>query len=518
MCRIGGTVGYTKEQALSILQKQQKGGPDLSRLQTISEQVHFMHNLLSIIGHAEQPISGDRYIMTFNGCIYNYKEIDPYATSDTQMLIDLFDKKGLKALDDLNGMWAIGLYDTLQENIHLIVDRFSQKPIYYYHSGNKFAFASNPAALYPLLPSLEIDKDALQSYWLLGSVMGENGIFKGIKKLCASEHLTYEIQANTITIERYYEPKFQDNTSDIKDLVIDAIQKVKVSDVPVHIFLSGGIDSTLVASQFENGNAIHLDSPEYIYAQEVANRFNIDLKRVFPEDIDIEACLTDYSLNSGEPTMAGLIPYITAKEVSKFGRVVITGNGADEGFFGYDRTKQDMCIPQRQHMIRSIIPDREMYNFLYPIIAEKFDFKDERLSTGQWFELMAYVQFDLNKTLDSASMCHGLEVRSPFLDHRLVEMALSIPESVHRKQGNKTILKEMVRNLGFKDPFINRPKLGFSLHKKPADMEAQLNKAWSWVKQEGFLTVSDSQLSGRDYQYLRMSALGFYYWHKTHFK
>jgi asparagine synthase (glutamine-hydrolysing) len=506
-CRISGTVNYLPSVCISMVEKQHKGGPDLNAIQRDGNVV-FGHNLLAIIGHQEQPINNAHSMLTFNGCWYNYKDFYPYLTSDTLAVSEHFKAKGIKAIDDINGMFAIGLLDKCEQKIHLFADRFGQKPLYYYFNGLKFAFASNPAALYPLLPSLEIDKEALQSYWLLGSVMGSDGIFKGIKKLCASEHLTYDIQANTVTIERYYEPKFQDNTSGIEDLVVDAIQKVSVSDVPVHIFLSGGIDSTLVASQFQNGNAIHLDSPEYIYAQEVANRFNIDLKRVFPEDIDIEACLTDYSLNSGEPTMAGLIPYITAKEVSKFGRVAITANGADELFFGYERMKNKFEQPKGIFRMSAFNED---HIWVEPPWSENQGWR-------QWVELQTYIQYDLNKTLDSASMCHGLEVRSPFLDHRLVEMALSIPESVHRKQGNKTILKNMLRKMGFKDQFLNRPKLGFSLHKKPADMEAQLNQAWSWVKREGYLELNDNQLSGRDYQYLRMSALGFYYWHKAWFK
>lgn len=437
--------------------------------------------------------------MTFNGCIYNYKELYPYLTSDTLALLEHFTLKGLDALDDLNGMFAIGLYDRIDHKIHLIVDRFGQKNLYYYHDNDKFAFASNPAALYPLLPSKEINKDALQSYWLLGSVMGEDSILKGIKKVCASEIVTYNVSTSTLERRRWYEPKFQDNTSDIEELVLDAIDKVKVADVPIHIFLSGGVDSTLVASRFEGGQAIHLDSPEYVHAQFVAEKYKINLKRVFPEDIEVEKTLTDYSLYSGEPTMSGMIPYITAKEASKFGKVAITANGADELFFGYNRTSQFVTKVQWDHIFR----DLGYTNHLKYIL------------NGRKLELESYVQFDLNKTLDFSSMAHGLEVRSPFLDHRLVEMALSILEPDHRKKGNKTILKAILTKLGFKDEFINRQKLGFSLHKNPKDLDKLQQNAWLWCRHNGFLKVDDKKLNGRDYQYLRMSALGFYYWHKA---
>lgn len=503
MCRISGTVGYSKDQALKILDHQKRGGPDLSRLM-IDENIHLGHNLLSIIGHTVQPIKGDRYIMTFNGCIYNYKEIDPYATSDTEVLLNLFDKKGLKALDDLNGMFAIGLYDAKKEKIHLIVDRFGQKQLYYTHQGDKFAFASNPGALYDLLDRKEIDKDALQSYWLLGSVMGENGILKGIKKVCASEIVTFDIKTNQVSTSRWYEPKFHVE-QDLEGLIYDAIDKVKVADVPVYILLSGGIDSTLVASRNQNGNAIHLDGPELPYAELVAKKYNVNLKVVNPEDFKPETVLSDYSEFSGEPTMAGMIPYITVRELSKFARVGITANGADELFFGYNRTKQDTTDFSNLFRWNTI-----SWN-------EQLDYINcTAFGGGRRKELDTYVQFDLNKTLDYASMAHGVEMRSPFLDHRLVEAALSIPESIHRKRGNKTILKDILLKMGFDRQFTDRPKLGFSLFKKPIDIQDKLNLSWHWVKKEGFLECD--KLNGRDEQYLKMSALGFYYWHKTIFK
>jgi asparagine synthase (glutamine-hydrolysing) len=317
--------------------------------------------------------------------------------------------------------------------------------------------------------------------------------------------VTYDIREDKITTERYYEPKFQENTNGIEDLVLDAIRKVKVSDVPVHIFLSGGIDSTLVASQFEGGDAIHLDSPEWIYAKQAADRFQVKLKRVFPEDIEVEPNLRDFSFQAGEPCMAALIPYITAKEVSKFGRVAVTANGADELFFGYDRTSDNVTTKQYFHILRGIEEKKQWLKGMYTC--------DQQLSNGRWFELNSYVQYDLNKTLDFASMCHALEVRSPFLDHRLVEMALSIPEAVHRKGEPKHILKDMLRKFSFKNDFLSRPKIGFSLHKQPKDLDKLIQKAWYWVQAEGFLRIDEKKLNGRDLRYLQMSALSFYYWY-----
>jgi asparagine synthetase B (glutamine-hydrolysing) len=134
---------------------------------------------------------------------------------------------------------------------------------------------------------------------------------------------------------------------------------------------------------------------------------------------------------------------------------------------------------------------------------------------GKMWELNGFIQFDLNKTLDFASMCHSLEVRSPFLDHRLVEMALSIPESKHRAEGNKTILKRMLRKFGFNDQFLNRPKIGFSLHKTPTRMPELIKKALNWCITNKYLVCDWNTLNGRDQRYLEMSCLGFYYWYHT---
>lgn len=501
MCRISGIVNFPQQSIIPMLEVQRNGGPDLSKFVTYNN-VTLGHNLLSVIGYQPQPLEKDRYIMTFNGTWYDYRSFYPYSTSDSISLLDHFGRRGLYALKDVNGMFAIGLYDKIDQKIHLIVDRFGQKQLYYYHDGNKFAFASNPSALYHLLPKKEINKEALHTYWLLGSVMGEDSILKGIKKVCAGEIVTFDINSGTVDRDKWYWPQYIQNAFDtIEDVVIDAIDKVKVADVPIHIFLSGGIDSTLVASRFSNGDAIHLDSPELIYAKQAAEKFNINLKLVKPHSIEVEKNLMEYCLFSGEPSMAALIPYITAKEVSKYGRVAITANGADELFFGYDRMGNV----------------NTGLNGIFRRTA--FDYNPFVKKAGpQFLELNTYVQYDLNKTLDFASMANGVEMRSPFLDHRLVEAATSIPEQLHCKRGNKTILRDMLAKHGFGKDFLDRPKIGFSLHKKPTDLDKHIRNAWQWVRSNGFLNFEEGKLNGRDKAYLEMSALGFYYWYKTYLK
>jgi len=493
MCGISGTVGFTDEhECLNMMDHQDNRGPDNAFYKDVNfdPRIYLGHNRLSILDlseNANQPlVCGDRYTLTYNGEIYNFKDFYPYATNDARAYLGYIGKVGHEtALKSANGMYAYCLYDAVLNQIHLVVDRFGQKPLYYYHSGANFAFASSVGALMQLRDKWSIDQDGLQSYWLLGSTMGENSMISGIKRLTGSHHLIYDIQSNTVKIERYWEPKFQNNTSGIEDLIFDAINKVKVSDVPVYTFLSGGIESTLVASQCKGMNAVHLDGPEYKYAREAADKFGMNLITVDPQQIDVVECLKDYAFQSGEPSMAALIPYITARETSKCAKVAISANGADELFFGYDRTRENMTPKQAEHIFRM-----PLTNWSYPYFEDRYD---PFISLGRWYELTTYVQYDLNKTLDSASMCHSLEVRSPFLDHRLVEMALSIPEGKHfdPRLGRKAILKRMLQKMGFGSEFLTRPKLGFSLHREPDGMEALKDQAWKFCKENGFLTLND---------------------------
>lgn len=524
MCGIAGGVNIDVRPALV---HQVKRGPDHLGMDVWPDHnTMIAHNRLSILDlsqNGNQPMSSGRYTLTYNGEIYNYREMQSYlyasddlgncpGGNDAKTLLLYIEKFCLsEAFRIANGMYAFCCFDAELQQIHLVVDRFGQKPLYYCHDGASFAFASSVGALMQLRDKWKIDEEGLQSYWLLGSTMGENSMISGIKRLTGSHHLTYDIRANSIEIERYWTPKYIENTSGIEDLVLDAINKVKVSDVPVYTFLSGGIDSTLVASQMRGMNAVHLDSPEYFYAHQVAEKFGMNLVKVNPLNIDVEAALKDYAFQSGEPSMAALIPYITSKEVNKLGaKVAISANGADELFFGYDRTKERVIDCDKGHLFRSLPNEYQPFRECF----WGFSF-DERISEGRMFELQTYVQFDLNKTLDAASMCHSLEVRCPFLDHRLVEMALSIPEEVHRKQGNKTILKNMLRKMGFDDKFLNRPKLGFSLHQEPEGLDLLKIQAWQFVKQNGFLKCDDRTLTPRDKKYLEMSALSFWMWYQV---
>lgn len=468
---------------------------------------HTRLSILDLSANGNQPLQTERYVMSFVGEIYSYKEMFSYLNAnddladhtlpgDSQVLIRYFQKFGIdKTLRDINGMFAIVLYDKIENKVHLICDRFGQKSIYYYHDNEIFAAASCPSALLHLKEKWQISEQGLASYWKLGATM-DNSIWDGITRVYAAERVTYNTSTRLVTTERYWQPEYKPH-EDLRELIIDSIKKVKVADVPVYIFLSGGIDSSVVASQ-GFAHAVHMDGKEFEYAEQVAQRFCINLHVVSPGKFDGVECMTDYVSKCGEPSAAALIPYIVSRETSKLCKVAVSANGADELFFGYDRMSDEVSTNQYFHIFRN------GFDYIQNDIS-----CDERLSSGRWLELQTYVQHDLNKTLDFASMAHGLEVRAPFLDHRLVEAALSVPQA---EIGRKALLKQMLREQGFDDQFLNRPKMGFTLYQKPVNYD--VDAAYRWCVQHGWL--KDGKRSPRDNMYLKAAAFSFKVWWETY--
>lgn len=511
MCGIAGGYNVPRGTLEKMLAHQHSRGPDYTGIQKIGNVI-FGHNRLAIVDRSEksnQPIVEPDRMLSYNGEIYNYDR--EYYPSDT---VDLFhaiqplweaERKIAETLNDLNGMFAFALYEN--DTILLVRDRFGIKPLYYTHQKDFFAFASTPAALTYTKPNWEISQKGVQEYLSLGATM-LHSMFEGIVAVPPGHYVTFNIRDNTVKTTRWYYPKFIENAKEvIKEKVIQAIDRVKLTcDWPQIILLSGGIDSSLVASRYHSLSGIHLSSPEKEYSERVANTYGIHLIHVDPCNESAEQGLTDFITKSGEPTMAGLIPWITCKEIAKAGyRVAITANGADELFFGYERMKD--ITDQMQHIFRQ-------FPFTNMTISDNLAPFIHHFGPNQWFEICTYLMFDLNKTLDYASMCHSVEVRVPYLDHELVEAALSIPMEQHvAKYGNKHILKEMLLELGFDYEFIHRPKVGFSLHNTPYDWHTLQDKAKKWYERSGYeqLPVNSTP---RQEAYHQSTITGLYLWHK----
>jgi len=523
MCAIAGGFNITRETVEKMCVHQGSRGPDNTGIEQIGKVI-FGHNRLSIIDKSErsnQPVLYKPDMMVYNGEIYNsliHKNktypSDTLSLADRMYFVD--DDYDLEEeLNLLQGMFAYAYFNGETSKIYLIRDRFGIKPLYFTRQKDFFAFASTPAALTYTKPNWSRSEKGFQEYLSLGATM-LNSMFEGIEAVPPGHYVVFNCNDHSLQVKRWYYPKFIDNAYEkIEEKVNEAIERVKLScDWPQVILLSGGIDSSLVASHYQGREAIHLASPEQEYAQKVADKFNIKLHNVHPANYSAEECLTDYITKSGDPTMAGLIPYITCKEISRLGyRVAITANGADELFFGYDRMKGEI-LDQRNHIHRYFPFSEDIIDDVY--LKFSLLFTRHKLPSMQWFEICTYLMFDLNKTLDFASMCHSVEVRVPYLDHELVEAALSIPMEQHvAKYGNKTILKKMLLDMGFDFNFIHRPKVGFSLHHEPNDLQDLKNKAIKWYKSTNYPALPPES-TPRQEAYHQMTVVGLYLWSRIY--
>lgn len=508
MCRHSGIVSKIKSHDLAIkmAEHQFKGGPDHTGFWS-NDDIIMSHNRLSIIDtsvNGNQPMYTDRWVLSFVGEIYNYRElktkIAPRAWksyNDTETLLFYFDQFGIdKTLQNIEGMFSIALYDKIYKKLYLFVDPYSIKQMYWFKSEEFFVYGSSAAPITFVKNKWSFNHYALIDMLSLGAT--KDPLFEGIRRMPGGSYLTFDLNTEIVATGSWYTPKeYQCSESDLIDEVKKSIQLTRNADVPSFIFLSGGIDSTVVASQCRHMNAVHLASPEEVYAKQAAEKYSNTLFFIDPVNFSARECLEDYAFQSGDCSMAAIIPYVVSKEVGKYGKVAISANGADELFFGYNRMHENVTHEQLKHIFRTGMDHSWFHRIEY--------------WTTRQLELNTYVQYDLNKTLDFASMCHSLEVRVPFLNRTVVEMALSIPRAQHvNGYGNKSILKRFLKSDGFSDQFLNRPKVGFSLHTEPADYASLKVEGLKLLRSE--FEIKTHFHNARDARYFEASAAAFYCW------
>lgn len=502
MCGIASIVGKQKGDTIDkMIKSMSSRGPDNQGIVRLGN-VSFGHARLSIVDtstDSNQPMRSGASLMIYNGEIYSNAEY----RSDTLKLFDVLNecKDIADVLDSLNGMFAFGYFAIDEQKIYLARDRFGIKPLYYTLQDDYFAFASTPKAVSLTKENWKLSEEGLKEYLSLGATMNHS-LFAGIEAVPPGHYLIYDIDTHSFHVKQWYFPKFIENAIDtIEQKVTQAIDQVKLTcDWPQAVLLSGGVDSTLVSSRYKGQSAIHLRSPEYEYAKQVSDKFDMNLYVADPEVESAEACLTDYVTKCGDASMAALIPYIACKEINRLGyKVAITANGADELFYGYDRMKG---------------PVSDQIDSIFRPLG--IDFTKLYRNSAQNIEINYYLTHDLNKTLDFASMCHSIEVRVPYLDHKLVEAAMSIRADQHLENlGNKSILKKMLHDLGFDWDFIHRPKIGFSLHHLPVDLKSLQERAMKWYKSTSYPQLPPTT-TGRQESYHEMTITCLYVFMKVY--
>lgn len=527
-------------------------GPDSSGY--IVEEEDFLalgHRRLSILdptSAGSQPMADalNILIIVHNGEVYNYvelgRELEKYgyrfrSQTDTEVILAAYDRWGTDCLLRFNGMYSFAIWDKKRKRLFLARDRIGIKPLYYYWDGRRFLFASEVKSILAVLKNThEINPALIDFYMSFGYIPGEDTLIKGIKRLLPGHYAIFE--RDTLSKHKYWELSFDNNGNQpfqyyvehVKELLNSSIDLRLRSDVPLGIFLSGGIDSSAVVAllaprvekrlktfsvAYDFGNKYN----ETGFARIIAKQFNTDHHEFIVTPAQFRDFIPRYVYHMDEPVTesAAISLYYIAKMASDYVTVVLSGEGSDELFAGYDFYYYNIIIEKwrrvlanknlsdlsellcgllpdnriRKYLRMSLIPlekrykgistyEEEVKKRLYTsdfkrFVADKYeegphDFlnglflhtkNNDVLSRMLYFDMKTWLVDDLLIKADRMSMAASLELRVPFLDHRLVEFAAQIPS--HCKisgKSTKVIVKEMLKGI-LPDTIIYRKKMGF---------------------------------------------------------
>jgi len=512
--------------------------------------VGFAHRRLAIIdlSTGDQPITDGRGSwISYNGEIYNYIELRGEiggqfrTTSDTEVALRAYQKWGPDCLQKFRGMFAFSLWDGMTDTLFCARDRFGIKPFYYAEVDGVLYFASEIKTLIPFLPSVETDVEGLKDYLCFQFCLGGKTLFKGVKELLPGHMLL--VRDGRVKVSRYWEVYYQPDfhhtamyfESAIQDLVAESVGLHLRADVPVGAYLSGGLDSSIVASL-----AVDKEGPSFLsftgrfghdpaydesdYARELAEWKGFQVLEIDIGADDFVESMEKVIYHLDMPVAGpGSFPqYLVSKLAAKHRKVVLGGQGGDEVFGGYTRylvAYFEQCIKGAiegtMHSGRyvvtyeSIIPNLVALKNYKPMLQEfwreglfedldrryfrlinrapslgdeinwaglgQYDpfetfrgiFHGDNVDHESYFDSMTHFDFKtllpaLLQVEDRVSMAHGLESRVPFLDHRIVELAATIPADIKFENGNmKHVLRTAMRSQLPSRIFHRQDKMGF---------------------------------------------------------
>jgi asparagine synthase (glutamine-hydrolysing) len=519
--------------------------------------VGLVHRRLSIIDLAsgDQPIANEDGTLqvVFNGEIYNYQSLRAsleakghrFRThSDTEVLVHLYEEHGEQLVQKLRGMFAFALWDRPRRRLLLARDRLGIKPLYVYRDASKLLFASEPKAIlaYPGLTA-RVDPAALEDYLAFGMVPGSRSIFGGIEKLPPAHTLVVTPDQLDAPPRRYWQLRVEADEShtaeewqeELRAKIDEAVRLHLIADVPVGAFLSGGVDSSIVVASSAGRTEGPLQTfaigfseesfSELPYARRIAEQFGTRHVEevVTPDAVSLVDELTHY-FDEPFADPSAVPTYLVSRLARRSVKVVLSGDGGDEGFGGYARYAHDL----REAGIRRLLPKWLRRGVLGPLAEgwPKADWLPRFLraktaltnlsldDAGAYANTLALCRPPLRRRLlaadlaaglngyqpeaqvragyaaavpgdalggmiaadvavmlpddflvkvDRASMACGLEVRPPFLDHELLELAARIPSGWKVRRGEtKWLLKQAYRDR-LPGEILWRPKQGFDM-------------------------------------------------------
>lgn len=503
------------------------------------------HRRLSVIdlspaGHQPMANEDGTLWITYNGECYNFQDHRAAleaaghrfrSQGDTETILHLFEHHGLPgALQRMNGMFAFALWDTRGRTAHLVRDRVGKKPLYYVHRPDgTLLFASEIKALLAsgLVERDRIDEAALAQFWRHGYTLGERTFFQDIRRLLPGHYATW--RDGRLTHHEYWDCPFgidvdprrdlDSYADELEGLLSDAIRLRLIADVPVGLFLSGGVDSSLIAALTAKiaghrlkaytigfAQAAFDESP---HAAAVAGHLGLEhvvLRVDAQQPSDFAAIVRQYDEPFGDNSV---IPtWHVAQLARRHVTVALTGDAGDELFAGYEsyadglrlwgtRAQRRLFARPRRGMERvwdaryrllasrdrlnaweRVLSGRDARRLFAPALQARLAHQNpyhererwyprvagaDLLSRMQYVNLKTYLPDDILVKVDRASMAHALECRSPLLDHRIVEFAARLPydAKIDERGGRKRLLRHLLAR-HVPPARFERPKQGFA--------------------------------------------------------
>lgn len=537
------------------LDKMEYRGPDNAGLWQ-DDQVLLGHRRLSIIDLSDagnQPFtySNDRFVIVFNGEIYNFRELKDElllqghqfrTETDTEVIIAAYVEYGKEFCKAFRGMFALVLYDRQEKELVFSRDRLGKKPLFLYENEDVLIFASEIKFFHAFaqLP-LDIDETSLLNFLSLQYIPGPATIYKQVRQLPPGQTLIWNTANNNTETFKYWDIfEFVGTESkapepeEVDELLQKSIHYRLVANVDVGLLLSGGIDSSLLACYMEqfagkkvkafNVGFANKAFDESIYAQKVARALELDLISLSLDDIKTEH-FSQAIFHGDQPLGdSAIIPtYLIAKSIGKHVKVVLSGEGADELFHGYDHYsyeeqyyrlgsriftgaenisslvsalgikkldklknklrsinsfKEDVGVTRWTSILSpeltvpylsSFAPEREPWEYQFQSLLKQLGKKAGKLESSLMLDLLTWLPDDLLVKTDRMMMAASVEARTPFLDHKLVERIVASSDSFNDKNfKSKNYLRTLLKKrlpAEVSDLIANRSKQGFETPK-----------------------------------------------------
>ena len=569
MCGLVGNYHFNQQPVSNIILNQMNDaishrGPDGDGI-WIEENIGLAHRRLAIIdlsAHGHQPMmcESNRFVITYNGEVYNFREMRTtlealghqfHSKTDTEVVLKAFAQWGNQAIPKFNGMFAFAIWDRQEQRLTLARDRYGIKPLYYTVINQQLLFASEIKAIlkHPDAKCM-LDYSALSEYLTFQNFISPDTLFKDIKTLSPGHILT--IQNGQMTFSQYWDFHFEQDSNvlrqdeyseELERLFIQAVNRQLVSDVELGAYLSGGMDSAAITSiaakqlpflktftcgfDLSSASGLEQDFDERKDAEHMSYLFKTEHYEMVLKAGDMERCMKTLAFHVEEPRVGQSYPnYYAAKLASKFGKVVLAGTGGDEILAGYPwRYYPQLASTNQEHFLKNyfqywqrLFKVEEQPALFSPIAHYLNDFSafnqfksvfktqalnqdinpESYINQCLYYEAKTFLH-GLLVIEDKLSMAHGLESRLPFLDNDLVDFAMKIP--VEYKLGNLHQAFQALRNKNDINHLLQKNKDGKLIFRDA--MKNHLPESIINKNKQGFSAPDSSWFKGESIQYIQ---------------